>query len=347
MSEELRSLIANAMTDLNPGDQDNQPVEADSEALDDSDFEVEDAVELEDEATEDLVDSEDDETEVEDEDSEEADDEPADKEDVHTVKVNGEVLEVSLKELKAGYQRQADYTREKQALKKQIEEFEEVSGTLVEAYEGLQSLEQAWEENPVTVLTQFFSTTENPTYAMALTIKELAVANLLDQDFLDMFGVTSDVKRQWAQETQSTRVQQEQQATGSRREQELAAAQEELEIQKAIAEYDRQIDEILDAEGLDFTVKQRAAFRKELATYAAENELTNLKAAYKAFKYEEAQTKKKAAAKTAAKAKDKKAASVVARSGSGADGASAVKDSSDLTSVIKAAMQDTQANLAK
>jgi hypothetical protein len=347
MSEELRSLIANAMTDLNPGDQDNQPVEADSEALDDSDFEVEDAVELEDEATEDLVDSEDDETEVEDEDSEEADDEPADKEDVHTVKVNGEVLEVSLKELKAGYQRQADYTREKQALKKQIEEFEEVSGTLVEAYEGLQSLEQAWEENPVTVLTQFFSTTENPTYAMALTIKELAVANLLDQDFLDMFGVTSDVKRQWAQETQSTRVQQEQKATGSRREQELAAAQEELEIQKAIAEYDRQIDEILDAEGLDFTVKQRAAFRKELATYAAENELTNLKAAYKAFKYEEAQTKKKAAAKTAAKAKDKKAASVVARSGAGADGASAVKDSSDLTSVIKAAMQDTQATLAK
>jgi hypothetical protein len=347
MSEELRSLIANAMTDLNPGDQDNQPVEADSEALDDSDFEVEDAVELEDEATEDLVDSEDDETEVEDEDSEEADDEPADKEDVHTVKVNGEVLEVSLKELKAGYQRQADYTREKQALKKQIEEFEEVSGTLVEAYEGLQSLEQAWEENPVTVLTQFFSTTENPTYAMALTIKELAVANLLDQDFLDMFGVTSDVKRQWAQETQSTRVQQEQKATGSRREQELAAAQEELEIQKAIAEYDRQIDEILEAEGLDFTVKQRAAFRKELATYAAENELTNLKAAYKAFKYEEAQTKKKAAAKTAAKAKDKKAASVVARSGAGADGASAVKDSSDLTSVIKAAMQDTQATLAK
>lgn len=347
MSEELRSLIATAMTDLNPEAQDNQPAEADSEALDDSDFEVEDAVELEDEATEDLVDSEDDETEAEDEDSEEADDEPADKEDVHTVKVNGEVLEVSLKELKAGYQRQADYTRDKQALKKQIEEFEEVSGTLVEAYEGLQSLEQAWEENPITVLSQFFSTTENPTYAMALTIKELAVANLLDQDFLDMFGVTSDVKRQWSQETQSTRVQQEQQATGSRREQELAAAQEELEIQKAIAEYDRQIDEILDDEGLDFTVKQRAAFRKELATYAADNELTNLKAAYKAFKYEETQTKKKAAAKTAAKAKDKKAASVVARSGSGADGASAVKDSSDLTSVIKAAMQDTQANLAK
>ena len=35
-----------------------------------------------------------------------------------SVKVNGEVLEVTLNELKSGYQRQADYTREKQALKK-------------------------------------------------------------------------------------------------------------------------------------------------------------------------------------------------------------------------------------
>jgi hypothetical protein len=345
MSEELRNLIATAMTDLNPGEQDNQEVTPDAEALDDSEYEV-DTEEVEAEADE--VEAED--TEVEDDESEDSDedgDEPAKAGDLHTVKVNGEVLEVSLKELKAGYQRQADYTREKQALKKQIEEFEEVSGTLVEAYEGLQSLEQAWEEDQVSVIAQFFSNTDNPTYAMALTIRELAVANLLDQDFLDMFGVTSDVRRQWSQETQASRAQAQGKAAGTRREQELAAAQEELEIQNAIAEYDRQIDEILESEGLDFTVKQRAAFRKELASYAAENELTNLKAAYKAFKYEETQAKKKVAAKTAEKAKNKKAASVVARSGSGADGASAVQDSSDLTSVIKAAMQDTQANLAR
>jgi hypothetical protein len=347
MSEELRSLINNAMTDLNPESQDNQNVVEDAEANNDSEYEVDEAVAPEDEDADEA--SEDDEVASEDDeaDDEEDGDEPADSSGLHTVKVNGEVLEVSLKELKAGYQRQADYTREKQALKKQIEEFQEVSETLVESYEGMQALEQAWEEDQVSVLTEFFSNTENPTYAMALTIRELAVANMLDQEFLDMFGVTSDVKRQWANETQSTKAQAQAKATGSRREQELAAAQEELEIQKAVAEYDRQIDEILEDEGFDFTVKQRAAFRKELATYAAENELTNLKTAYKAFKYEESQTKKKAAAKTAAKAKDKKAASVVARSGAGSDGASPVQDSSDLTSVIKAAMQDTQANLAR
>lgn len=348
MSEELRALINGAMTDLDPASQDNLSTEPDAEANDDSDYEVESSQE---DATEEVEDASETDEEVseeldeDDEDSEDEDDKPSDAGETYTVKVNGEVLEVSLKELKSGYQRQADYTREKQALKKQVEEFEEVQDTLVEAYEGIQSLEQAWEDNPVSVLSQFVASTENPTYSMALLIKELAVENLLDQDFLDMFGVTSDVKRQWSQETKTTRVQQEQKVTGSRREQELAEAQQELEIQKAVAEYDRQIDEILESENLDFTVKQRAAFRKELASYAAENELTNLKAAYKAFKYEESQKKKADAAKAAASAKKKKSTSVVARTGSGSDGASAVKDNSDLTSVIRAAMQDTQSIL--
>lgn len=337
MSEELRELISSAMTDLNPETQDNQEVTETEEAVDDSNLE-EDSIETEDAEGE----TEADEVEAED-DSEEAEEDSADDGETHTVKVNGEILEVSLQELKAGYQRQADYTREKQALKKDIEEFEEVRDTLVEAYEGMQSLEDAWEENPITVLAQFATNTENPTYAVALLIKELAP--VLDRDFLETFGITPEMQRQWAQENQTTRQQQQERATGSRREQELAEAQEELEIQRAIAEYDRQIDEILDENNLDFTVKQRAAFRQELAKYAAENELTNLKAAYKAFKYEEAQKAKATAAKTASKAKEKKAASVVTRSGAGADGANPVQDNSDLQSVIMAAMKDTQANL--
>jgi hypothetical protein len=341
MSEQLRELISNAMTDLNPEAQDNQEVTADEETLDDSEYETEAAADDEDETE---VEGSDDEAE---DDSEEADedDDSADSGETHTVKVNGEALKVTLEELKAGYQRQADYTREKQALKKEIEEFEEVRETLIEAHEGIQALEDAWEENPITVLAQFASNTENPTHAVALLIKELAAENLLDRDFLETFGVTPDIQRQWQQESRANNAQQQERATGSRREQELAAAQEELELQRAIAEYDRQIDEILDENNLNFTVKQRAAFRQELAKYAAENELTNLKAAYKAFKFEEAQTKKAAAAKTASKAKEKKAASVVTRSGSGAEGAQPVQDNSDLTSVIMAAMKDTQANL--
>lgn len=343
MSEELRELISGAMTEMDPQAADNQDVVADSEALDDSEYATDEPVDME---SEDASEDDEDVTETEDEDSSEDEDETTGSEDLHEVKVNGEVLEVSLKELKAGYQRQADYTREKQALKREMEEFEEMRGEFSEAFEGITALEDAWEENPITVLAQFAINTEDPTQAVALLIKELAGANMLDRDFLEMFGVTSDVQRQWAQEIQDSRKDQEQRVTGNRREQELAEAQEELEIQRAIAEYDRQIDEILDENGLDFTVKQRTAFRQELAKYAAENELTNLKAAFKAFKYEEAQKKKSQVAKSSKKTGDKKAASVVARSGSGSDGAQAVTDSSDLSAVVAAAMKDVQASLS-
>lgn len=333
MSQELRDLISGAMTELDPEMDNQNQVEEELEV----DFDSEEVTDV------------DDESEVEDE-SEETEDDTEDQEDegdveTHSVKVNGEVLEVSLKELKAGYQRQSDYTREKQALKREVEEFQQVRDTLVDAYEGVQSLEQAWEENPVSVLAEFTSNTENPTLAVAMLIKELASENLLDRDFLEMFGVTPDIQRQWAMETRSTRQQMSQHREASSREQQLSEAQYELEVQKAMAAYESQIDDIIETEGLNFNTKQRTAFRQELAKYAAENELTNLKAAYKAFKYEETQKKKAAAAKTAQKVKQKKAASVVARSGSGAEGSSPVEDNSDLNSIIRAAMKETQGKL--
>lgn len=333
MSQELRDLISGAMTELDPEMDNQNQVEEELEV----DFDSEEVTDV------------DDESEVEDE-SEETEDDTEDQEDegdveTHSVKVNGEVLEVSLKELKAGYQRQSDYTREKQALKREVEEFQQVRETLVDAYEGVQSLEQAWEENPVSVLAEFTSNTENPTLAVAMLIKELASENLLDRDFLEMFGVTPDIQRQWAMETRSTRQQMSQHREASSREQQLSEAQYELEVQKAMAAYESQIDDIIETEGLNFNTKQRTAFRQELAKYAAENELTNLKAAYKAFKYEETQKKKAAAAKTAQKVKQKKAASVVARSGSGAEGSSPVEDNSDLNSIIRAAMKETQGKL--
>lgn len=333
MSQELRDLISGAMTELDPEMDNQNQVEEELEV----DFDSEEVTDV------------DDESEVEDE-SEETEDDTEDQEDegdveTHSVKVNGEVLEVSLKELKAGYQRQSDYTREKQALKREVEEFQQVRETLVDAYEGVQSLEQAWEENPVSVLAEFTSNTENPTLAVAMLIKELASENLLDRDFLEMFGVTPDIQRQWAMETRSTRQQMSQHREASSREQQLSEAQYELEVQKAMAAYESQIDDIIETEGLNFNTKQRTAFRQELAKYAAENELTNLKAAYKAFKYEETQKKKAAAAKTAQKVKQKKAASVVARSGSGSEGSSPVEDNSDLNSIIRAAMKETQGKL--
>jgi hypothetical protein len=175
-----------------------------------------------------------------------------------------------------------------------------------------------------------------------MLIQDLAASNLLDKNFLDMFGITSDVQRDWAREKELNDLRTNNQRGSNIKEQQYLAAQQELEVQKAIAEYDAQIDDIIEVEDLNFNTKQRAAFRQELARYAAENDITNLKAAYKAFKYEETQQKNAFAKKTVAKAKAKRATSVVSRS-SGSEG-STVQDTSDLNAVIRSAMKEATGN---
>ena len=339
---ELRDLISGALNELDPAlTADNQvvdtgdgsgetPLEVNDGYETDEELDLELDLEDEDEAAEEVEESEDEETE-----------ETAG--DKHVVKVDGETFEVTLDELKAGYQRQADYTREKQALKKEFEQFEATQVEFSETIEAIQQLDEAWEENPVGVLAQFAANTQNPTQAVALLIKELASANLLDSSFLEAFGVTPDIQRQWAQESEVEQLRAKTSKTDSARDKELEAARMELDVQKAVAEYERQIDDIVASEGLNLTTVQRNAFRQQLAKYAAENELTNLKAAYKAFKYEESQTKKALARKTAERVKAKKAASVSARSGD-SEG-SPIQDASDLQSVILSAMKDTQSSL--
>jgi hypothetical protein len=338
---DLRDIISNTLSDLDPvADNQAAPVaevpeakDTDEALVDDEGFDVEG------------MDEEEFEEEESSEDEEESDEQEDSDGERFTVKVDGEAFEVTLEELKAGYQRQADYTREKQALKREIEQFEEVKIELSETLEGVQQLDEAWEENPVRVLAHFTANTQNPTQAVALLIKELAVANLLDQSFLEAFGVTPEIRNQWAQDTEVEQLRGQVSKSQQNRDNELKTAKLEIEVQRALAEYERQVDDIIAAEGLDFTVKQRNDFRQKLAKYASENELTNLKAAYKAFQYEEAQKKKVLAKKTAEKAKQKRNASVSARSGSSADGGTPLQDTSDLSSVIQAALRDTQVNL--
>jgi hypothetical protein len=288
---------------------------------------------------------------VEDEDTDEdaPTDEEGDTEDgeedpslaeTYQVKVDGEVVEVSLKEALAGYQRQADYTRKAQALAAEKEQLVEAAQEFEETLGSLQQLDSAWEENPIQVLAHFASNTENPTQAVALLIKELASSNMLDQEFLDMFGITNEVKSAWSKESEvdglRRKVSRVEEAEVSKKQQ----AAYESEVEKAMAEYEVQIDKIVANEGLTLNTTQRTAFRTRLAQYAFDNELTNLTAAYKALKYEEGQKKKDVVKKTAERTKQKKAASVVGRSGSGAEGTKPITDSSDLQAIIRASMDE-------
>jgi len=284
-----------------------------------------------------LVD-EDEEAQPEEDAEEDVADEDPRLDETYQVKVDGEVVEVSLKEALAGYQRQADYTRKAQALAAEKQEFEQAVSEYSETIGSLQQLDAAWDENPVQVLAHFASNTENPTHAVALLIKELASANLLEQEFLDMFGITSDVKQAWGKESEVSNLRRKVSKSEEAENQRRAQMEYEAEVQKAMQEYEGQVDRILSSEGLKLNQTQRDAFRTRLARYAYDNELTNLEAAYKALKYEETQKKKQAAAKTAERAKQKKAASAVGRSGAGAAGSQPVVDGSDLTALIKQTM---------
>jgi hypothetical protein len=337
MSDDLRALIASAAAEANPEFiSDNPETAVDPEAATDE--------YVTDDTPSEVVEETEEETPVEEvTDSEEDTEEAGTDSEKYAVKVDGEVFEVTLDELKSGYQRQADYTREKQALKAEVEQFAASKEEFTDQLGALEELDTAWEENPVTVLAHFASNTANPTQSVAMLIRELAASNLLEPQFLEMFGITPDIQKEWARDNELNTLRSANEKGLSAKDKALEEATQELEIQRAIAEYDAQIDDIIDAEGLDFTVKQRNAFRQELASYAAENELTNLKAAYKAFKYEETQKKKVLAEKTVAKAKQKKATSVVSRSGAAGEGAP-LQDTTDLNAVIRAAMKDATAS---
>jgi hypothetical protein len=332
MTDELRNLINSAYSELNPQEVDNQE-EAPAEEVAETD-EVEDL--LEEDVS--LTDVEETDGEVESEDADSSEDLDNSDGDKYTVKVDGETLEVTLDELRNGYQRQADYTRDKQALKAEVEEFEQERTAFSDQLEALEQLDGAWSENPITVLTHFVSNTQNPTQAVALLIRDLAAENLLDSQFLSMFGITSDVQAEWSRDKKLTSAQTSTQRGLSQKETELAEVQQELAVQKAIAEYDKQIDDIIEEESLNLNVKQRSEFRKQLAGYAADNDLTNLKAAYKAFKYEEGKKQKAIAKKNVEKAQAKKATTVVSRS-SGSEG-HPVQDTSDLNALIRQAMKE-------
>jgi len=333
MSDTLRSIIESASADQDPIELDN---------LENGETALDDHLNMDEELGDEDLELED---ELEDEELEENDDKQPVETDgkKYTVKVDGEEFQVTEKELTAGYQRQADYTREKQALKAQIEEFESEKLGVTEQLNSLQALETAWSQNPIDVISNFVNTTGNPTQAITLLIQDLAAQNVLDPQFLSIFGITPQIQMEWAREQELNKLRQQANQAQNQQNSQLTQAQEELEIQRAIAEYDNQIDEIIENEGYNFTVKQRNEFRQELAKYAADNDLTNLKAAYKAFKYEESLSKKALAEKTVERVKAKKQNNAVSKR-SDSSGFAKSSGEQDLNSIIKNAMRDAQNN---
>lgn len=342
MTEVLRDIINEAMqASQNPETQDTPAEAGDTEdtAAEAVTEELTDETEIE--VTEDdLLETDDETGEAEEAETEEA----PETGETYKVTVDGETVEVTLKEALAGYQRQADYTRKAQALAAEREAIEQAKGEFSETIQQVTALDEAWSDNPISVIAHFTASTENPTQAVALLIKELASANLLEREFLDIFGITPEVRGQWAQEAEVSNLRQKVTRTEQAEKSRAEEAEMEAAVQRAIVQFDKDIDDIIITEGIKLDTAQRAEFRKQLAAYARDNEITNLKAAYKALRYEEDAKKRTVAAKTAERAKAKRATSAVAKKGSSEAGAQPVAgEPKDLRSLILESMKEAGA----
>ena len=296
---------------------------------------------------EDLVDLESTEDSSEDEEGEdlEASDDSEDSEESeepdtnnYIVKVDGEEYKVTLDELKSGYSRQAHYTKSMQSLKEERELFQTEISQYQETLEQLSSLDTAWETNPVSVLTNLLSSTENPSYFLGLVIKEAAANDLLTPEALQYFGIDRETKNVWAQETEMDRLKKQlaerEDVERLRQEQELDKIQES-KVKDAIQVYDNQITDIIQTEGLDLpTVRDRQEFKVSILTYANENGIPDLKKAYAAMMYENSRAKGKVANPK------KQATKVVSRKSAGGSSVSQVSNPKDLRSLIQDTMKD-------
>lgn len=258
---------------------------------------VEDAVEAQEEVTEEVAETETDgeavaeteEAEETAESSEETSKGPIAVTESDTI-VLPDGTEVSVKEATL---RQADYTRKTQALadeRKALDAEREATRSQVEYVENLT---KAWQTNQAEVVSGFVASTEDPTLTISQVIVELAKADKLDQKFLETFGITKDVQEKWSEETKSNSELAEIKNRLSRFEQERVQ-QDELAKQQAdeaalVQEYENQWAQIKTENRLNLDPAQEVETKLNLLRYALDNDLTNLKVAYKAFKFEESQ----------------------------------------------------------
>lgn len=311
------------------------------------DSQDEDLVDLELEETDEVDESEDEvetESDIEDE---ESDEESVDDGQSFTVKVDGEDVVVDLQELKAGYSRQAHFTKSMQALRDEREAFELESKSFIESVEGMQSLDAAWEENPVSVLQSLITSVDNPEYALGLLIKELASSNVLSAEALQYFGIDDETKQSWSNESEIEMLRR-QVAEKEQMEEDIRSqansVTEENRIKEAVKEFDNQIHEIILEEGLDFdTEGERLFFRADLLKYANENGILNLRKAYAAMQYERSKSDKSLKLKNEKTNQKKSATKVISRSGAGQSGVTPIGNKNmDLKSVIEQTMKELE-----
>jgi hypothetical protein len=345
MSEQpnLTDIINEALNNIEPTEVDNQEESQDEDLVPLDLEEVEDTSEESDieedgEYEEELDEEEEVETEEDIETEDESDGES------YIVKVDGEEYEVTLDELVSGYSRQAHFTKSMQALKEEREAFQAEVAEYQDTLGQLAALDEAWESNPVSVMTSLLGSTENPSYYLGLIIKEAAANDLLSEEALQYFGIDAETKKAWSTETEMERLKREikeREEADARRSKEYQAQVAESRVQEAIKMYDNQVTEIIATEGLDFpTSIERSEFKAELLRYAHDNNILDLHKAYAALAYEKSRQANASQKRRAASHEKKAATRVVSRRGAGSSSVTKVDNAKDLRSVIESSMRE-------
>lgn len=175
---------------------------------------------------------------------------------------------------------QADYTRKTQELAEQRKAFEAEQNAFNEQKQNVDSLYeqmQTWYESrvaePSSWIAEIASETEDATATVARAIYEMSQAGILDEQFVEAFGIdTGEI----AQIANSSKVENELAELRAWREsQEREAKQREVVRQRA-QQYEQEWEQVKLQRGLDFSSKaDELEIKKDLFQFAYDNKITH------------------------------------------------------------------------
>lgn len=290
MSDEFTDIFTKALEELNSRDVESTTTEAVAE---ESNSEIENTIpEVEDTANTDSepTDSEETVDEVKPDDSE--DTEENNEEGIVTVN-DDDILrlpdgtEVSVKE---ALLRQADYTRKTQAVAEERKELDAKLESFSEAINYVENLRESWGKNPANVITAFVSSTEDPTLTFTQVLVELAKNDAIDQQFLDTFGITKDIRDSWATAAKQTNeladVKKRLENFETEKVRQEQSYQEQLALREAIEGYENQWNDIKREFEINVPTEEELQLKIKVLEYASEKGITDLRTAFAAISFE-------------------------------------------------------------
>lgn len=208
----------------------------------------------------------------------------------------------------------ADYTRKTQEIAEQRKQVEEREQELEQVYEELRGWVEQRSKDPVAWAAEIATATGNPTALVAALIRSLTDAGALERDFVEAFGLDAPdnpVVRTAKAKEGDDRVAELERKLAEREERERQEARQ----RELYTEYERQVQSIIEAEGLDFASDAEVQqFRVELFTFAKETGLVdNLTYAYAVMSRQREKAEADKRKRLEAEAAKKRKASVVSK----------------------------------